>query len=263
MQHRDHNLPNHIKADVDAYIAPSLTLMTMVMTPCKQSLQIKTMRSTISQNALIICVSIDTSCLQIYQLFQVKTTENVLEWIYVVNKNMEANEIPVERRVNLIINCVKELALSTYRRLTEDNPNITWIDLCATFINTFMPPDYQLQLRDQLRHHKQIGNFQQYLLKFQTLVNQILDMSEQDKISHFIGGLPDDTRFNVITRNPNDLETAIIIASQYDACRKQSVPLNIIQNFPKPPLRKQFVSTGYSKPNRYNNNNRFSLQKSQ
>ncbi len=65
----------------------------------------------------------------------------------------------------------------------------SWDSFQQAITEAFQPPRYQKHLRMQLRKLRQTGTALEYVTKFHSIIEQVEDMSEMDKIMHFLDGL--------------------------------------------------------------------------
>ena len=79
----------------------------------------------------------------------------------------------------------------------------------------FEPPNQQMLLRQQLRYLRQRSSIHDYVNRFRTIISQVLAMEEIDKISYFIEGLIPAAKKELFYRNPQSLESAIVIAFSF------------------------------------------------
>ena len=79
-----------------------------------------------------------------------------------------------------------------------------------------MPPNYQHNLRQQLRNLKQTGSVQEYGIRFRNTIGQIAEMAELDKVTYFIEGLKPATKMEVVYQAPEDFERIWQLAKRFD-----------------------------------------------
>jgi len=161
-------------------------------------------------------------------IFGEKKTDNVDDWIFSVNNSMFAANIPKNLKLSAVTPYLRGLPLLTLKRYQQTNGiDGSWEGFCGVLLNQFKPRDWQNKLRLQLRDLKQTDSFEGYLLKFQSLITQINDLQESDKILWFTEGLLPKTKFEVKSKHCSTLEEAIQIASTYDSCfRSNQVGVN-------------------------------------
>ena len=152
-------------------------------------------------------------------IFGDKKLDTIDEWIFAVNNSMFAANIPEEIKLSVVTPYLRGLPLQLLKKYQQDNGvDADWYEFCAFLAEQFKPRDWQTKLRLQLRDLKQNESFESYLLKFQTIVNQIDDISETDQVLWFSEGLRPKARYEVKSKNAKTLDEAIIIASTYENC---------------------------------------------
>ncbi|KAJ0392179.1 hypothetical protein P43SY_011886 [Pythium insidiosum] len=80
----------------------------------------------------------------------------------------------------------------------------------------FIPSDQQQRLRATLRACKQTGSVEDYVARFRQVIAQIRDMSQIDKIDHFVTGLKPETQKEVSYLSCLTLKQAIAAAQAYE-----------------------------------------------
>lgn len=96
---------------------------------------------------------------------------------------------------------VDTLSSEAFFKLLEDN---------------YLPANYDTILRQKLMALRQTSDIHDYINKFQNIANQLSDMSEADKIFHFINGLKDMTKLHVAAQKTTTLIEAQTDAANYD-----------------------------------------------
>ena len=81
----------------------------------------------------------------------------------------------------------------------------------------FLPRNHQQQLRGKLDQLKQAGNLPLYINDFMNIMNQVIDMSEEDRIHYFIRGLSRKTKAEIGYSCPKSLHHAIELAQNFDS----------------------------------------------
>ncbi|KAF1314306.1 Retroelement pol polyprotein, partial [Globisporangium splendens] len=90
--------------------------------------------------------------------------------------------------------------------------------------NEFVPADLQERLRDQLGElsQGQCRDLDDYVSRFRHVITQVQEMSELDKIMHFVRGLAPAIRTEVRYRRCSTLSEAITLALDYDRSHRRS-----------------------------------------
>ena len=143
--------------------------------------------------------------------------ENISDWIFLIETHFNADGLNDAQKVNMDVGYLRDLPLTTYRRLTREKTSIYWNDLKHHLTAEFQPFELQMQLRQELVRLKQQGNnYDDFLQKFNFIVNRIIDMSQKDQIVHFVNGLQSRTADEIRVKRPNNLTEAIEIANCYE-----------------------------------------------
>ena len=149
-----------------------------------------------------------------------KPGERLDEWLFVLNNSFELLNISDDKqKLGLATTYVRGPVLQALIRFRKDDPNPNWKGFTKLLKDQYEPRNLEMKIRAQLRHARQIDGFQRYLSKFQELVNQLPNMSEDELYVAFLDGLADSYKHEVM-RNPNcrTLNEAVRIASDYDFC---------------------------------------------
>ncbi|KAK0574684.1 hypothetical protein LWI29_027341 [Acer saccharum] len=109
---------------------------------------------------------------------------------------------------------LRESAQLWWRRKHGDtiNPIRTWDDFKRELKKQFSPTNAEKEARGRLRRLKQSGTISDYIKEFTTLILEIEDMSDKDKLFYFMDGLKDWARVELERRNVQDLDIAIAAA---------------------------------------------------
>ena len=169
--------------------------------------------------------------------FHGNLNEDVDDWLYKVQINLELAQILEDRFLAHLTNyCIGKAGLFM-RRLRESYVSnfktLTWKLFREAFIRRYRPIDHVRRIRNQLIQLRQGNDFNAYVDQFQQLVNQVDsdEFSEQEKLHYFIEGLHQDTKFQVISKHINTLETANLVAAEFDSCKaKQVYPVQFAQS---------------------------------
>jgi len=115
--------------------------------------------------------------------------ENIAHWIFLIRSLMNANNHP------------------------------SWDRLKQALKQNFQPEDIDKRAREELLNLRQFGDkFQEYVKKFNQLINQIPAILEEDKIMYFRHGIRRETDAKVIQHRPipKTLVETIAIATAYE-----------------------------------------------
>ena len=161
--------------------------------------------------------------------FHGNVNEDVDDWLYKVKINLDIAAIPAHLYCDFITNYCVGKAGVFLRRLREHYSSqfqkLTWSELHAAFIKRYRPIDHTRRIRNQLMQMRQGNDFHAYVDQFQQLLNQLEpdELSEQEKLHYFTEGLHSETKFQIISRKVRTLDSAILIASEFDSCRQKTI----------------------------------------
>ena len=147
-------------------------------------------------------------------------SENVSSWTLQLEMGFQADNVQShERRIAAAATCLREAAFEWFRSATNERPFLTWAEFKEGIRRAFLPPNDQHLFRRQLKLCKQTSSVQDYVFRFRSIMGQITDMAELDKIDHFVTGLRALTASEVKYRCPETLADAIEVAIMFDAAR--------------------------------------------
>jgi len=148
--------------------------------------------------------------------FHGKPDENVSTWIFQLENYFATQLTDDNFKVNIAVTLLRDGALQWFHNKSLSNVAndasqtiLIWANFVREIKHSFQHPQHQRMIRQQLRTLMQNGSITEYVLHFRTLVGQLEDMSEADRIDHFIAGLRSRTRAEVNYRGPETLENAI------------------------------------------------------
>jgi Retrotransposon gag protein len=139
--------------------------------------------------------------------------ENVVVWLLQVRNLFRAQGINEDAtRIYYAASGFEGAALYWYINKTQaagNNPAFaSWNDFMTQLKGAFQPPNYQQYLRQQLKQLRQTGSVHEYGVQFRSLMGQIENMEELDKVSYFIDGLKAATKMEVNYQAPANFEDA-------------------------------------------------------
>ena len=147
--------------------------------------------------------------------FAAESKESVRQWIHQMDFAFMAHSTPDDRKVVNAALCLKGEALSWFVGLITERgkpPFGDWNEFAQKCLEQFEPANLQGQLRDQLRELKQTSTVREYVGRFRSLINQVNDMVEEDKIAYFVAGLKSDLRYEIRRQRPKKLAETITLA---------------------------------------------------
>ncbi|KAG8381885.1 hypothetical protein BUALT_Bualt05G0019300 [Buddleja alternifolia] len=173
--------------------------------------------------------------------------EDLRAWLYKCEQFFEVDDTPSNAKVKLAAVYLEGKALQWHQmfmkgRLTREVPN--WEEYIRALNDRFGALVYDDPM-SELVNLKQVGNVQQYLDKFDEIVN-CMDLPDHYALSCFLGGLKGEISVNVCMFRPKSLQEAISLA------KLQEQAISITQKrpsiLPKPnsfPLKSQPVTPYY------------------
>ncbi|KAK8658468.1 hypothetical protein V6N13_036674 [Hibiscus sabdariffa] len=106
----------------------------------------------------------------------------------------------------------------------------TWEVLKKELLNAFFPENVDYTARKKLRDLTHTGSVREYVREFATLLLDIRDMSEKDKLFAFLEGLKQWARLEVQRRQPHDVAAAMsateCLTDYSDNSAKRKAPVN-------------------------------------
>nr|CAD1844782.1 unnamed protein product [Ananas comosus var. bracteatus] len=100
----------------------------------------------------------------------------------------------------------------------------TWEDLKKKLKAQFLPENVEFIARRNLRRLQQTGSIREYVKQFSALMLDIRDMSEKDKLFHFLEGLKPWAQAELRRQNINDLAAAQGAAERLTDYSRRSTP---------------------------------------
>ena len=107
--------------------------------------------------------------------------------------------------------------------MQQNGHPIDWEAFKVALFNRFFPRHYHLRVRDQLAALWQQENVKEYINKFTELMTRLPSMHVDDAIDRFIRGLKPHLQVDVLSRDPQTLESAFH-AAVVAAARQRTQP---------------------------------------
>lgn len=186
-----------------------------------------------------------------------RNSKEVENFIFGIDEYFLAVEIPTEqRKVSTAASYLMDDARVWWRnkRMEMDKGLITidsWEALKEELRKAFLPANADLQARQKLRRLSQTGTIREYINAFQTLMFDIQEMAEQDKVCYFMEGLKPEPYRELQRQQVATLSAAIAAADRMSDYRFRSdegsktfTPRPWYKNSSNPNVQKQNVHTG-------------------
>ena len=177
--------------------------------------------------------------------FNGKTNEDIDAWFFTLERYFKKADISQDEKVDFAVDYLRDGALTTYRSI-ENRDSIPWNEFKRIFYSAYQCQNIQKVLRKKLASLRQTGTITEYIHSFNHLINQIKNMSEDDKIDRFTEGLREETSVKVAFEEPATLAEAKALAQRFEAYfgPRMGIEYGSKTNFPrsKPYQNKQFPS---------------------
>ena len=150
--------------------------------------------------------------------FRGKADEDVTMWLFSLENALNARCIEVESaRIAAAIGGLQDLAQAWVRELSlHDKLPKTWSAFKEAVAKEFTRSNNQMTLRERLWSLQQTASVSELVAKFRTIMCQVKDMSEADKILAFQHALKPQVRAAVKLCAPKDVHEAIEKALRYE-----------------------------------------------
>ncbi|MFM7683964.1 MAG: RNase H-like domain-containing protein [Bacteroidota bacterium] len=163
------------------------------------------------------------------------SAENVDTWLNTINLNLEAANIPEDKKIIHAAGYLRDAAQQFYEAIKKENPSILWDNFQSQLRNRFRAHNFQKNLFIKLSDIKQKGSLGKHLENFTILINQTEGIPEHIKTSLFIKSLIPEISKAVSYRQPNKLSEAIQFARDYEEAYIKSednsqAEINFIRN---------------------------------
>ena len=124
---------------------------------------------------------------------------SIKDWFFSIENSMLVAGIPDSIKVPLSANYLKGTAFQIGKRHVIDKKS--WGQLKAELIKTFTPVDEERKLRLQLITLRMSDSFSRFNDKFQSLVNQMPNLTEEAKLDLFMQGISDKLRVELTIKD--------------------------------------------------------------
>ncbi len=150
--------------------------------------------------------------------FKGNLNEDIRVWLFQYEQCMIINQVPRNMWTQLSFPYLKDNAATWYlSRFHETNTkNFSWNKFKKMIKTTFEPYDNSTLLRTKLKSLKQGNDLDVYIKEMRLILMQLPDMSEKDKIEHFIDGLKTKTQQWIRYERAQTLEEAIEYATSFE-----------------------------------------------
>ncbi|RMZ95048.1 hypothetical protein BpHYR1_019822, partial [Brachionus plicatilis] len=115
--------------------------------------------------------------------------DKVDEWIYLVETEARTQGIIKSRLIDCVTNLLRGNALQMLRNMQKRDESVTWEKFKNQLLATLKPADVQRGLRSELKSIKLTSNFEDNIMKFQTIANKIDKIDEFELVWFFLEAL--------------------------------------------------------------------------
>ena len=152
------------------------------------------------------------------------TSPSAINWCYKMETYLQAQntDLNLPSTVTYAASFLKDSALKWWLRYQQEvaagkrQPFATWDAFKQEFIDTFTPVKPDFDARNKLDRLAQTRSVFDYASHFNTLMLELPNMDEADRVHFFIRGLKPETRMHVVLRKPTTLHEAVELAIQAD-----------------------------------------------
>ena len=155
--------------------------------------------------------------------FHGKQDESLDAWLFQVEQYIQLCSIPPHQQVIFVSSLLRDNAAIWWRnqdrmlKLEGEQNTMYWPEFTEALRQQFNPVNMPKRARDKLEFLKQKDSVHNYVFEYQSLMLEIPDMSEADRLDRFVRGLKSRTKQEVDGRDPATLMEAIKIAERFDA----------------------------------------------
>ncbi|RNA32671.1 hypothetical protein BpHYR1_022133, partial [Brachionus plicatilis] len=135
--------------------------------------------------------------------------DKVDEWIYLVETEARTQGIIRSRLIDCVTKLPRGNALQMLRNMQKRDESITWEKFKNQLLATLKPADVQRGLRSELKSIKLTSNFEDNIMKFQTIANKIDKKDEFELVWFFLEALDPRVRAELESKNVETLNDAI------------------------------------------------------
>ena len=158
--------------------------------------------------------------------FHGRTGENKGDWLFYTNRVMEHSSHNDREKILLASSYLRDVAQQDYILYEQTHKNITWDEFTQYLKNKYTPKNNTTIIRKQLKELKHLTSVNDYFVSFRKLVNQLPNMSGEDRMIYFIEGLKFKMRKHVHSEKPKTLDEAFDLASDFETWNSFEVENN-------------------------------------
>jgi len=148
--------------------------------------------------------------------FHGRPCENISDWLYYTNRVLIHTSHNDKEKVLLASSYLRDIAQQDYMLHEQAHANLTWSQFTEYLREKYTPKNHTTVVRRQLKSLRHLASVNEYYVSFRKLVNQLPNMSEEDRMINFIDGLKSKTRHHVRSEKPTNLDEAYDLASDFE-----------------------------------------------
>ena len=142
-------------------------------------------------------------------------TTPVMEWIFKAKKCFTYHNTPDASRVDIVAMHFDKDAVAWFQMSQTLSLVSTWSELTRALESQFGPSPFDCPMTELFKL-QQIGSVSDYYLKFMSLANRSLGLSNEALLNCFISGLNPDIRRDVVAMCPPTLLRAVALAKLFE-----------------------------------------------
>ena len=150
------------------------------------------------------------------------SAESFDEWIFMIESFQELNHVSNEEMMAVVLPLLRGHALQILKRIKLNQDELSWSILKEELNKTYITDTRERRLRKELKELKQGKNFDEYLMKFREITNQLVDVPQTELTRSFIDGLKPKARYECIMKGADKLLDAMRIARIFEECHESA-----------------------------------------
>ena len=157
--------------------------------------------------------------------------ENVEDWFFIIERFAKRAGIPNEKLLDTVSPLIRGNALQIVKNQAREIDGLkNWARFKQTIRELLDLLNQQLKLRVQLKNLQAGSNFNDFVYKFRSIANQIINMPETEIMYVFLEALQPRTKAEVLAKEAKTLKDAIKYASIYEECCHNASQISAINN---------------------------------
>ena len=159
-------------------------------------------------------------------------SENVEDWIFLLDTSFQFHNTPFEKKMGVVLSCVRGNALSHLQSLMKESAFVNWETVKERFRKVFSSQDEQRRLKVSLIElGSTCSDYLTYRNKFISLKARVTGLTKDDVKFFFINGLPGKMKAEVLMKKPESYEKALEYANWAYECELIASKTNPTVNY--------------------------------